>query len=529
MPAYIDLAANLPRVLLETENGRFPMVESNGFWRHEDVFFHFTTENDALKVFLTAENTPVLRVWLAWNADIAGDVRILGDAWERGYGDLEWRGIAPNRPMPWYTLISDKNTTDGYGVMTGPSAMCFWKVDRHSIRLCLDVRNGACGVLLNGRTLHAATVVSRKGNPGETAFEAAKAFCRMMCPNPRLPKNLVYGSNNWYYAYGVSSEEKILTDARLIAELTEGLTPRPYAVIDAGWQAGLDDTLHMDSCAGDAWDHGNVRFPDMVRLANNIKALDLHPGIWVRPLITAKGNMPEYRMPNDNTDRLLDPSHPEVLAYVENMFRTLAGWGYELIKHDFSTVDIFGLWGFEMADELTHGKWAFHDRTKTTAEIILNLYNAIRRGAGDTVVIIGCNTVTHLSAGIFESQRTGDDTSGLEWERTRKMGVNTLAFRMPQNSTFYAADADCVGMTGKVDWNLNREWLKVLAVSGTPLFVSVDPDTVTEEQKADLRKAFATFVNTPAEAVPVDWMETMCPETWETAHGAMTFNFPCKD
>jgi len=214
---------------------------------------------------------------------------------------------------------------------------------------------------------------------------------------------------------------------------------------------------------------------------------------------------------------------------VENIFRTLSGWGYELIKHDFTTVDIFGLWGFEMGSDLTHGKWHFHDRSKTTAEIILDLYRTIRRGAGDNTIIIGCNTVTHLSAGIFDIQRTGDDTSGLEWERTRKMGVNTLAFRMPQNGTFYAADADCVGMTGKVDWNLNREWLNVLAVSGTPLFLSVDPDIVTDEQKADLRKAFATFVNTPTEAIPTDWMETMCPETWETAHGTMTFNFPCED
>ena len=61
--------------------------------------------------------------------------------------------------------------------------------------------------------------------------------------------------------------------------------------------------------------------------------------------------------------------------------------------------------------------------------------------------------------------RTGDDTNGREWERTRKMGVNTLAFRMIQNGIFYMTDADCVGVMGPVPWSLNRLWLDVLARS----------------------------------------------------------------
>ena len=74
------------------------------------------------------------------------------------------------------------------------------------------------------------------------------------------------------------------------------------------------------------------------------------------------------------------------------------------------------------------------------------LYAAIREAAGPSVVI-GCNTIGHLGAGFFELQRTGDDTSGREWERTRKMGVNTMAFRLPQHGTFFAADADCAPIT----------------------------------------------------------------------------------
>ena len=44
------------------------------------------------------------------------------------------------------------------------------------------------------------------------------------------------------------------------------------------------------------------------------------------------------------------------------------------------------------------------------------------------------------------------------------MGVNTLAFRLCHKA-FYVPDADCVGITEKIDWKLNREWLKIVANS----------------------------------------------------------------
>ena len=96
---------------------------------------------------------------------------------------------------------------------------------------------------------------------------------------------------------------------------------------------------------------------------------------------------------------------------------------------------------------------------RTSAEVIGELYRTIRAAAGD-VTVIGCNTVSHLSAGVFDVCRIGDDTSGTEWARTRKMGVNTLAFRGAQHGAFYTADADCVGVTNAIPWALNREWFR---------------------------------------------------------------------
>ena len=142
------------------------------------------------------------------------------------------------------------------------------------------------------------------------------------------------------------------------------------------------------------------------------------------------------------------------------------------------------------------------------------MYAAIREAAGDAL-LIGCNTVGHLGAGPFELQRTGDDTSGRHWERTRKMGINTLAFRMPQHDTFFCADADCVGLRPEIPWETNRQWLDLLSRSGTALFVSAHPDATGPDQREALREAFARAAQPAPAAIPLDWLETTCPRRWQ--------------
>jgi alpha-galactosidase len=190
------------------------------------------------------------------------------------------------------------------------------------------------------------------------------------------------------------------------------------------------------------------------------------------------------------------------------------GWGFELIKHDYTTYDLCGRWGKDMGAEVTGDGWAFADRSKTTAEVIRDLYQDIRQAAGDDTVIIGCNTTGHLAAGIFEMQRIGDDTS--EWNRTRDMGVNCLAFRAPQNGTFFAVDADCAGQvsSNSVPWEKNGQWLSLLAHSGTPLFVSFPHETVSAAQEKALREALIEASQGQPVGEPLDWMTQRAPEKW---------------
>ena len=132
----------------------------------------------------------------------------------------------------------------------------------------------------------------------------------------------------------------------------------------------------------------------------------------------------------------------------------------------------------------TEDGWHFYDTSKTSAEIVTGLYQAIYETAKKHhTLIMGCNTIGHLGAGLMQLQRTGDDTSGITWERTKKMGVNTLAFCLPQHGTFFDIDADCVGIMGPIPWSLNRQWADVVAESGTSLFVSAKPGVLSRRKR----------------------------------------------
>lgn len=521
---FPDILRAPDAVLATTDEGQLRLSGgSSTVWTATGISVETTIEAGRIRIALEAE-APTRSLTLRWQGAFLGGTRFLGDHWERGYGDLEWRGLVPERVMPWYFLATKAGRTAGYGVEVRPNALCHWKVDDCGISLFLHVGAGDLGVQLGGRRLEVATVRQIDGED-RSAFETARELCRNLCSAPRLAKQPVYGGNDWYYAYGNNSRASILRDAVLLSELSPSKTNRPYMVIDDGWQG----CRAPDN--GGPWHISAPQFGEMSEVAVAMKDAGVRPGLWCRPLLTTANVPGSWRFARrDGRPHIggltLDPSVPEVLELVSADIARFRAWGFQLVKHDFSMFDIFGKWGFDYGSKPTgHNGWTFADRSRTTAEIIIDLFQAIRQAAGDDMLLIGCNTIGHLGAGIFEIQRTGDDTSGHEWERTRKMGVNTLAFRMPQHDTFFANDADCVGLTNQVPWELNRQWLDVLARSGTPLFVSADPKAVGAEQRAALQDAFelAATVQEPAE--PLDWLDTTTPTEWKTASGVRKYRW----
>lgn len=467
-----------------------------------DASLRFELDGDGLRVFLTADRSLPRYVSLRWNYRTEEPVRVLGDKWERAYADLTFKGLDGERFMPWYFIATNGTDSVGCGVAVRPESFVSFEYDASGVSGWFDVRCGDAGVQLNGREIKLGTVMTREYK-NTASFDAACAFCRQLCTDPILPSEPVYGGNNWYYAYGNSSAAEILSDSGLIAGLSKGNSVRPFMVIDDGWQ--------INSCNG-PW-LPNEKFGDMKELADKMRDTGVRPGIWVRFLhdTALEAAHPEWTV----RGQYLDPTVPQVADLVRQVIARVKGWGYELIKHDFTTFDLFGQFGYDFNGSVSRlPGWSFADRTKTSAQVVLDLYRLIREAAGDTL-IIGCNTVSHLSAGLVEISRVGDDTSGTEWNRTRAMGVNALAFRLPQNRAFYMADADCVGIIpGKIDWKLNREWTRLLAKSGTPLFISCPAGGLDPVAFEEMRQAFALASVQEDVAVPLDWEYNNQPQTW---------------
>ena len=514
-------------VMIEPERLAFsnikPQVPENGAVKLDDITVSFEKTAHGCAVYLTAKKTPVSFVRLRFCVPFPTGARFLGDAWERSYGDLSWQGMNASRIMPWYCLSHHEGQTAGYGVCVRPNAFVSVQTDSYGVTFIADVRNGSHGVLLGGRTLKVCEIVSEV-YADCSAFEAAKQFCRIMCTDPILPNEPIYGGNNWYYAYGMSSHEEIVNDAAYISALCENAEGvRPYMVVDDGWQFAHDVT----TCNGGPWHKGNEKFPHMKALADDIKAQGCRAGIWLRPLNTTDESLPaHWRLAHRH--EVLDPSVPEVLDYIKETFARIAGWGFTLIKHDFSTFDLFGRWGKEMDYRVTEDDFTFADRSKTSAEIVVGFYKAVLEGASGAY-ILGCNCIGHLGAGLMHAQRIGDDTSGLYWERTRQMGVNTLAFRLPQHRAFFDIDADCAGLTAKVDFAKNRQWLNLVAKSGTPLFVSVKPGTLSEEEYRVTAEALCQNSVQTDTCEPLDWFDTVTPAHWRINREEVTFDWYTDD
>jgi alpha-galactosidase len=73
--------------------------------------------------------------------------------------------------------------------------------------------------------------------------------------------------------------------------------------------------------------------------------------MWIRPL-QAAADVPDcWRLARDRN--VLDPTAAGVSEKVAADITRLRMWGCAMIKHDYSTFDLFGRWGYQMGSALT--------------------------------------------------------------------------------------------------------------------------------------------------------------------------------
>jgi alpha-galactosidase len=133
LSTFFDLLRRPDFVTAFENSTAITLRETNGIWTANGITVNTDTHaasaemrSPHLSIALSSSERPLSRLHLRWQMRVAPGLRFLGDHWERGYGDLEWRSLVGEGVMPWYFLVYDSMKTHGYGVQTAPKAMAFW-------------------------------------------------------------------------------------------------------------------------------------------------------------------------------------------------------------------------------------------------------------------------------------------------------------------------------------------------------------------------------------------------------------------
>ena len=70
------------------------------------------------KIVLAYDKAPVFSVKINWENTYFCDALLLGDTWERAYGDMEWKTIDASGKMPWYFYAYADKKIHAFGVKT---------------------------------------------------------------------------------------------------------------------------------------------------------------------------------------------------------------------------------------------------------------------------------------------------------------------------------------------------------------------------------------------------------------------------
>jgi alpha-galactosidase len=292
----------------------------------------------------------------------------------------------------------------GYGVVTGfvSAADQFSHVWFDRDAGALSAVSHADGIELASR----ATLASERLyiEPSDTPVEA---MCRYGDALGREMDALPYdgvtsGWCSWYYYFQGISEAEVLANLDYLAA-NPGVLPVEYVQIDDGYQAEIGD-----------WLTANEKFPrGMKQLAGEIHARGYKAGLWLAPFIAgarsklfaehpdwlvSRTGGPAIALINWNqTCYALDLTHPAVIAWLEELFRTICDdWGYDYVKIDF----IFA----GAVDGVRH------DPNVTRAQAYRRGLETIRDAVGNRFVL-ACGNPMGPSVGLVDGARIGPDVA----------------------------------------------------------------------------------------------------------------------
>ena len=447
-----------------------------------------------------AEDTTVDRVSFTWDAGpAAGDVRVFRHGYQSwspsGWAQLGVDVDPSSQPAP--SLVRGMHHADPAPVddphtlrselvtVVGDTCLGFVGGTEHDGTFRVRERDGRVEVeieaYLGGITLRAGETRRRHDVRRFDGLDAwAVAAGAAMGARVEAPYQV--GWCSWYHWFHDISEAELRRNLDLAADW-----PFDVFQLDDGYQSAIGD-----------WLETNERFPSAVDgIASSIADAGRVPGIWIAPFLAG----PTSRVAAEHPDWLarhaatgdpligmvnggwggavwtLDTTNPAVLDHLESVARALVDAGYRYLKLDFT-----------YAPSLP-GVYA--DPSRTPAQRVRAGMEAVRRGAGDDVFLLGCGLPLAQGIGVVDGMRIGPDVAPFwdapaeVWEGSlyRDVAPSTASAlratkaRQFQHRRLWLNDPDCL-MLRTTATQLTpaqvEEWAIAVAQSGGMAIVSDD-------------------------------------------------------
>lgn len=251
----------------------------------------------------------------------------------------------------------------------------------------------------------------------------------------RTHRGPMIGWCSWYDLGQNITEKSILSTVEAFVKMKDQFKV-DVIQIDDGFQKTIGD-----------WDT-NEKFPNgFGKIINRIKAADAIPGIWLAPLAVHESTgiieaHPDWFQRGADgmllgecnnwgpRGRWLDPTHPEVQAFLRKIIRSNKELGFDYFKIDFNTID---------------SGCRFYNPYKTRLQAFRELYKLYREEMKEDTYLVSCSGFNRGTFGYADASRIGPDSCHI-WSAThpctilesiRATGLNALA-----NNLFFSNDPD---------------------------------------------------------------------------------------
>ena len=354
---------------------------------------------------------------------------------------------------------------------------------------------------------------------GRLPHPALELFAEVIARNYDIDifeENIPTGWNVWAtrYHHGIT-HDNILENARRARDLFFPFGMKTFQV-DDGWQLAHGDWF------------ANKKFPGgMGKIASEIEKLGFTPGIWTQPFCistdsTLAAEHPDWIAPKNKKGEMmipddwlvLDPSHPEVLDWLDETYRRISReWGFKVLKIDFI---YFAL----LAER-------YHDPDVTAVEAFRRGVRAIREAMAPDGFLIMVGVPVGNSVGLADGMRLGLDVTP-EWQDDEgyaaqgvKPMVRNVARRYYLNHRVWINHPDMFYLGAPEEtqrWDGNRltieearTYATLSCIQGGIVKIG-DSFVGLEKEHIDLLRPLLPVY--PAAARPIDLFERLYPEIW---------------